>query len=208
MSDRAAVQRSGLGSRDYDGRRSGSCRAGRSSGSVSAGRWRGLRIWALGGVRDGMPWPDRSCLGTQPAGHAVPLGCGSHSGVPARFRRWRRQQAVPWSASCTGPPWLGGWCSPQLSRSCYGGPRVVVRAAPGLVWLPVAAWAGHHRAERGCRRPAGRPSAVGGCDGTVYEPGRPEESHLRAPTDPCVTVSRYTALAVLVIWRAGFTQSQ
>ena len=28
------------------------------------------------------------------------------------------------------------------------------------------------------------------------------------PQNPCVTVSRYTALAVLVIWRAGFTQSQ
>ena len=31
--------------------------------------------------------------------------------------------------------------------------------------------------------------------------GGPGESHPRAPTDPCVTVSRYTALAVLVIWR-------
>ena len=31
--------------------------------------------------------------------------------------------------------------------------------------------------------------------------GSPGESHPRAPTDPCVTVSRYTALAVLVIWR-------
>jgi len=30
----------------------------------------------------------------------------------------------------------------------------------------------------------------------------------RAPTDPCVTVSRYTASVVLVIWRAGFTQVQ
>jgi transposase len=29
----------------------------------------------------------------------------------------------------------------------------------------------------------------------------PGESHPRASTDPCVTVSRYTALAVLVIWR-------
>ena len=28
------------------------------------------------------------------------------------------------------------------------------------------------------------------------------------PQNPCVTVSRYTALAVLVIPRAGFTQSQ
>ena len=34
------------------------------------------------------------------------------------------------------------------------------------------------------------------------------ESHPRAPTDPCVTVSRYTALVVLVLWRAGFTQAQ
>src|SRR5689334_8041318 len=38
--------------------------------------------------------------------------------------------------------------------------------------------------------------------------GGPGESHPRAPTDPCVTVSRYTALVVLVLWRAGFTQAQ
>ena len=31
--------------------------------------------------------------------------------------------------------------------------------------------------------------------------GGPGESHPRAPTDPYVTVSRYTALVVLVIWR-------
>jgi hypothetical protein len=30
-------------------------------------------------------------------------------------------------------------------------------------------------------------------------PGSPRESHPRAPTDPCVTVSRYTALVVLII---------
>ena len=28
------------------------------------------------------------------------------------------------------------------------------------------------------------------------------------PQNPCVTVSRYTALVVLVLWRAGFTQAQ
>src|SRR5215471_10246420 len=33
--------------------------------------------------------------------------------------------------------------------------------------------------------------------------GSPGESHLRAPTEPCVAVSRYTALVVLVTRLAG-----
>ncbi len=45
-------------------------------------------------------------------------------------------------------------------------------------------------------------------EGTERGSGGPGESHPRAPTDPCVTVSRYTALVVLVLWRAGFTQAQ
>src|SRR5271166_2197061 len=47
-----------------------------------------------------------------------------------------------------------------------------------------------------------------GGDRRHHRSGGPGESHPRAPTDPCVTVSRYTALVVLVLWRAGFTQAQ
>jgi len=49
---------------------------------------------------------------------------------------------------------------------------------------------------------------LSGPDANTPWSGGPGESHPRAPTDPCVTVSRYTALVVLVLWRAGFTQAQ
>ena len=47
-------------------------------------------------------------------------------------------------------------------------------------------------------------------EGSTIAVGRVARGNLTPglPQNPCVTVSRYTALAVLVIWRAGFTQSQ
>ena len=54
-------------------------------------------------------------------------------------------------------------------------------------------------------------SGFGDADhGRILAAGRVARGNLTPglPQNPCVTVSRYTALAVLVIWRAGFTQSQ
>ncbi len=127
-----------------------------------------------------------------------PLGRGHTTVVSQPPQTQTRGAASPRGRRCCPGPSSSVhlMLCPTTGRVRAARPRSSVRSSPGA----------HHR-----NGPAGWEALPSGPSPTHAPPttsnqgretdrrsGRPGESHPRAPTEPCVTVSRYTALAILV----------
>ena len=184
---RAHTHPDGSSRRYSRGTSTGGCGRGARAGWRRCGPHRGLIPGRCAPTRSCSPKPRRcgwNCPAAPP--RRSPRSCSTATGSPSRSGPSAGSCAAP---GCTARPW-------PPSRRHTAATRPPGRTSGGS---PMSWWA------RGCPGREGRARRGPGC--SLWS-GGPGESHPRAPTDPCVTVSRYTALVVLVIWRAGFTQAQ